>query len=99
LRYSHEPRSAHPEFVPFPQASERDPGVPADPRSAGEPETHGDDGLHEYRVIQVTGGSGGERIITGTLVNHGPINVDSEANMSIAGTPFNPARIVVASTP
>jgi hypothetical protein len=50
-------------------------------------------------VIQVTGGSGGERTITGTPVNHGSINVDSEANMSIAGTLFNPAQIVVDSTP
>ena len=52
-----------------------------------------------YGVIQVNGGSGGERTITGSPVNHGSIHVDSEANMSIAGTLFNPGQIVVDSTP
>ena len=49
-------------------------------------------------TIQAPGGSVGEWIITGTPVNHAPIDVASEANMSIAGTLFDPAKVVVNST-
>lgn len=49
-------------------------------------------------TIQATVSSGGERIITGTPVNHGSIDFDSEAHLSIAGTLFNSGQIGVDSS-
>ncbi len=49
-------------------------------------------------TIRVTGGSGGERTITGSPVNLSLTSVDSEADRSIVGMLLNPAQSVVDST-